>query len=322
VSAPAPESAGTIAEVTGLSFSYGSLTALSGVNLRIEPGATGLLGPNGAGKTTLIHVLLGLLRPTLGRVRLFGREQAGAARAETRTEVGYMPESESLIPGMTGVEMVSYLARLSGLPAADAMARAHEALYYVGLGEARYRAVADYSTGMRQRIKLAQALAHGPRLVILDEPTNGLDPHGREEILGLIVDLWKNKGLSVLLSSHVLPDVEATCRSVLVLDKGRLVATRQLLDASVPEPSAGETRTFEVRVKDRPEVLSRRLQERGITVRSGREGVLFVGLPSGAGTAVLFEEARREGLQLRHLVPVRASLEDIFVEAVGEGASA
>jgi ABC-2 type transport system ATP-binding protein len=218
---------------------------------------------------------------------------------------------------MTGVEMVAYLARLSGLPPREAMARAHEALYYVGLGEARYRPAAEYSTGMRQRLKLAQALVHGPRLVILDEPTNGMDPHGREEMLGLINDLWRSKGLSVLLSSHVLPDVEATCGSVLVLDRGRLAATRELADRSAPAP-AGAARTVEVRVKDGPDRLAARLGVRGLEVKRRRDGTLFVTLPPEAGTRPLFEAARDEGLQLRHLVPVRATLEDLFVEAVSE----
>ena len=315
-----------IAVVEDLSFSYSKINALEGVSLRIDEGATGLLGPNGAGKTTLIHLLLGLLEPSRGRIRLFGRESNGAASAEeNRAQIGYMAEADSTVPGMTGVEMVAYLARLSGLPARDAMSRAHEALYYVGLGEARYRPVAEYSTGMRQRIKLAQALVHGPRLVILDEPTNGLDPLGREEMLGLILDLWKNKGLSVLLSSHLLPDVETTCGSVLMLDRGRLVKT-QRLDIRSSSPTAGstaaESQVLEIRVKDRPEALESRLKERGVQVRRGRDGAVLAALSESAGTRIVFEEAQREGLQIRYLMPVRESLEDIFVGALGESGAA
>ena len=322
---PSSANAEPIAAVDDLSFSYSSVNALEGVSLRIEEGATGLLGPNGAGKTTLIHLLLGLLNPSRGRIRLFGRDGNDAAsRAELRAEIGYMAESDSIVPGMTGVEMVAYLARLSGLPARDAMSRAHEALYYVGLGEARYRAVAEYSTGMRQRIKLAQALVHGPRLVILDEPTNGLDPHGREEMLGLILDLWQNKGLSVLLSSHLLPDVESTCSNVLMLDHGRLVATKKLETASTSGSGVAqgpESSSLEIRVKDRSEVLAQSLQDRGIEVRRGRDGAIFAGLPESAGTRIVFELAHRDGVQIRYLMPVRASLEEIFVKALGDAGS-
>jgi ABC-2 type transport system ATP-binding protein len=308
-----------IVAVEGVSFAYGSLRALEQVTLSIGSGATGLLGPNGAGKTTLIHLLLGLMAPTSGHIRLFGREQAtGSAGHEGRQQIGYMPENDALVPGMSGVEMVAYLARLSGLPAREAIARAHEALYYVGLGEARYRPASEFSTGMRQRLKLAQALVHGPRLVILDEPTNGLDPLGRDEMLALIRDLWQNKGLSVLLSSHLLPDVEATCRSVIVLDRGRVVTERQL---EAPAAPAAADALLEVRVKDRPQTLAERLRAGGATVRAGRAGALLVELPPGGSTRDVFEAARSEGLQIRRLMPVRASLEDIFVEAVQDAAA-
>ena len=176
-------------------------------------------GPNGAGKSTLLKSLLGFLVPEKGAMRVLGLDVA-TSPLEIRERIGYMPESDAHIPGMNAVSFVAYCGQLSGLPAVDAMQRAHEVLYYVGLGEARYRNVETYSTGMKQRIKLAQAIVHDPDLLFLDEPTNGMDPKGRDEMLELIHDLAHNKGVNLILSSHLLPDVEYTCDHVVVMDKG------------------------------------------------------------------------------------------------------
>src|SRR5205085_12016340 len=204
-----PEAAPVVA-LDDVTVAYGANRALRDVSSSFASGAVGLLGPNGAGKSTMIKALLGFLVPERGRMRVLGLDVADAP-LDIRARVGYMPESDAHIPGMNAVSFVAYCGELAGLPAVDAMPRAHEVLHYVGLGEARYRNIDTYSTGMKQRIKLAQALVHDPDLLFLDEPTNGMDPKGREEILELIHDLAHNKNVSLILSSHLLPDVEFTC---------------------------------------------------------------------------------------------------------------
>ncbi len=226
-----------------VSVSYGRQAALRDVSAVFPSGAVGLLGPNGAGKSTMLKSLLGFIKPTTGRLEVLGLDVAHRAM-DIRTRLGYMPETDGHVPGMNAVTFVGYCGELAGLPKADAMQRAHEVLYYVGLGEARYRNVETYSTGMKQRIKLAQALVHDPDLLFLDEPTNGMDPKGREEMLDLIRDLSHNKGVSLILSSHLLPDVEYTCDHVVVLDRGAIAASGPIDDLKGP---AG--RVYEVRVK-------------------------------------------------------------------------
>src|SRR4029079_5844264 len=174
---------------------------------------------NGAGKSTMLKALLGLLEAESGRIRVLDLDVASHP-LDVRSRIGYMPENDAQIPGMTAVAFVAYCGELSGLSAADAMQRAHEVLYYVGLGEARYRQVETYSTGMKQRIKLAQALVHDPDLLLLDEPTNGMDPQGREEMLALIRDLAHAKHINLILSSYVMPDVESVCDDVVVMNQG------------------------------------------------------------------------------------------------------
>jgi ABC-type multidrug transport system ATPase subunit len=199
----------------GTVATHGPIDALKGVTAKFARGAVGLLGPNGAGKSTMLKALLGFVKPSVGRMTVLGLDVASSP-LEIRSRIGYMPESDAHIPGMNAVSFVGYCGQLAGLPPVDAMQRAHEVLYYVGLGEARYRNVETYSTGMKQRIKLAQALVHDPDLLFLDEPTNGMDPKGREEMLDLIRDLGHNKNVNLILSSHLLPDVEYTCDHVIV----------------------------------------------------------------------------------------------------------
>src|SRR5579864_8876950 len=222
---------------------YGSNRALRDVSAVFPKGAVGLLGPNGAGKSTLLKSLLGFIPPSSGRLEVFGLDVASRP-LEVRARIGYMPENDGHIPGMNAVTFVAYCAQLAGLPKSDAMQRAHEVLFYVGLGEARYRNVETYSTGMKQRIKLAQALVHDPDLMFLDEPTNGMDPKGRDEMLDLVRDLAHNKGMSLILSSHLLPDVEFVCDYVVVLDKGA-VATAGPIEA-LKQPRG---RVYELRIK-------------------------------------------------------------------------
>src|SRR5437667_1480274 len=222
---------------------YGRNMALREVTSSFAAGAVGLLGPNGAGKSTMIKALLGFIVPTRGRMRVLGLDVADSP-LEIRARVGYMPESDAHIPGMNAVSFVAYCGELAGLPRVDAMQRAHEVLFYVGLGEARYRNVETYSTGMKQRIKLAQALVHDPDLLFLDEPTNGMDPRGRDQMLELIRDLAHHKGVNLVLSSHVLPDLEHARDDVVVLDKGRIKVAGPI--AALKQPRG---RVYELRVK-------------------------------------------------------------------------
>src|SRR3954467_6559380 len=209
-----PEAA-PVVTLDGVTVAYGSNAALRDVTTTFAAGAVGLLGPNGAGKSTMIKTLLGFLVPERGRMRVLGLDVA-ASPLEIRARVGYMPENDAHIPGMNAVSFVAYCGELAGLPRVDAMQRAHEVLFYVGLGEARYRTVETYSTGMKQRLKLAQALVHDPDLLLLDEPTNGMDPKGREEMLALVYDLGHRKSINLIVSSHLLPDVEYACDEVVV----------------------------------------------------------------------------------------------------------
>src|SRR5215471_15727954 len=243
--------AANVVALDGVTVIYGKNEALKNVTARFAKGAVGLLGPNGAGKSTMLKALLGFVKPDHGRMTVLDLNVADAPLA-IRARIGYMPESDAHIPGMNAVSFVAYCGQLAGLPAVDAMQRAHEVLYYVGLGEARYRNVETYSTGMKQRIKLAQALVHDPDLLFLDEPTNGMDPKGRDEMLELVRDLGHNKGVNLILSSHVLPDVEFTCDEVVVLDKGKVAAQGPIQTLKQPRgqlyelrvKSAGEARQF------------------------------------------------------------------------------
>ncbi len=189
------------------------------LSVAIPDGAIGLVGPNGAGKTTFLRLLLGLLQPTAGTATVLGHGIADGIAVRER--IGYMPEHDCLIPDMTGIGLVSYMGRVSGLDKDTAMARAHDVLQFVGVEEERYRKIAEYSTGMKQKIKLAQAMVHDPPLYIFDEPTTGLDPRGRTEMLDLLRTIARAGGRNIILSSHLLPDVETICKYVVILDGGR-----------------------------------------------------------------------------------------------------
>jgi ABC-2 type transport system ATP-binding protein len=294
---------------------YGKNRALQDVSAVFPHGAVGLLGPNGAGKSTMLKSLLGFIKPTGGTMQVLGLDVASKP-TEIRARLGYMPENDAHIPGMNAVTFVAYCAQLSGLPHADAMQRAHEVLYYVGLGEARYRNVETYSTGMKQRIKLAQALVHDPALLFLDEPTNGMDPKGREEMLELVRDIARNKGISIILSSHLLPDVEYTCDHVVVMDKGRIAAHGSIEDLKGPSG-----RVYEVRIKGELQQFIAALEAQGIECHETDEDIMRVFVPAGhpAGEANrLFQLATLQGVQVRHLRPSLPTLEDVFAKAIGE----
>jgi ABC-2 type transport system ATP-binding protein len=288
---------------------YGPIHALRRLSAAVPAGAVGLLGPNGAGKTTLIRTLLGLIAIDSGGGEVLGLD-IRARRLDIRQAVGFVPEDECLFPGMPGVGFVSYAGELVGMSPKDAMQRAHEVLNYVGLGEARYRRVESYSTGMKQRLKLASAIVHDPKLLILDEPTNGMDPAGRQDILELTRDLAQNKGMSLLFSSHLLPDVEAVCDHVLVMGGGSLLAQGKIQELKQVHP-----RQFEVRLKADAERFARRLAEAGAEAEP-RDDLLLVRLPEGQTQELLWRLAAAAGLQIRHLRPQRSTLEEVFLKAV------
>jgi ABC-2 type transport system ATP-binding protein len=307
-----PSPAASTVELDRVSVKYGKNFALRDVSASFQRGAVGLLGPNGAGKSTMIKALLGFVPPDRGEMRVLGMN-VKRSPLEIRARIGYMPESDAHIPGMTAVAFVAYCGELAGLPRADAMQRAHEVLYYVGLGEARYRNVETYSTGMKQRIKLAQALVHDPDLLFLDEPTNGMDPKGRDEMLELIRDIAHNKGLNLILSSHLLPDVEYTCDHVVVMDKGS-VATQGPIEALKGQGG----RVFELRVKGDINRFVETLRAAGLDCHATDEDIMRVFVPAGRDARFLFELASRERVQVRHLRPSVPTLEDVFAHAVGE----
>ena len=303
----------TLDEVT---VTYGQQPALQDVTASFAAGAVGLLGPNGAGKSTMIKALLGLIVPDRGRLRVLGLDVA-ASPLEIRARIGYMPESEAHIPGMNAVSFVAYCGELSGLPRADAMQRAHEVLFYVGLGEARYRNLETYSTGMKQRIKLAQALVHDPDLLFLDEPTNGMDPKGRDEMLDLVCDLVRGKGVNLILSSHLLPDVEHTCDHVIVMDKGRIAA-----QGPIDALKQARGRVYELRVKTSADSITaeafvEQLRAAGLECHA-TDDVMRVFVPGDGGPRQLFALAATARVQVRHLRPSVPTLEDVFAHAVGE----
>jgi ABC-2 type transport system ATP-binding protein len=306
-------SADPVVTLDAVTVTYGSQAALQDVTAAFPTGAVGLLGPNGAGKSTLIKTLLGFVRPDRGRMHVLGQDVA-VSPLQIRARVGYMPESDAHIPGMNAVSFVGYCGQLSGLPPVDAMQRAHEVLFYVGLGEARYRNVETYSTGMKQRIKLAQALVHDPDLLFLDEPTNGMDPRGRDEMLQLVRDLAHRKGVNLIVSSHLLPDVEFTCDHVVVMDKGRIAAQGPI--ATLKQPRG---RVYELRVKTPGEVdFIARLRAAGLECKETDEDVMRVFVPGDGGAHDIFALAAADRVQVRHLRPSVPTLEDVFARAVGE----
>jgi ABC-2 type transport system ATP-binding protein len=308
----ASQSRGATVQLDRVSVKYGRNWALRDVSATFERGAVGLLGPNGAGKSTMLKALLGFVLPEQGEMRVLGMN-VRTSPLSIRERIGYMPETDSHIPGMTAVAFVAYCGELAGLPRSDAMQRAHEVLYYVGLGEARYRNVETYSTGMKQRIKLAQAIVHDPDLLFLDEPTNGMDPKGRDEMLELVRDIAHNKGLNLILSSHLLPDVEYTCDHVVVLDKGTVAA-----QGPIQALKGHGGQVFELRVKGDTDRFVEALRGVGLECHATDEDVMRVFVPDGRTAHYLFQLAAREGVQVRHLRASVPTLEDVFARAVGE----
>ncbi|MBA2598206.1 MAG: ABC transporter ATP-binding protein [Chloroflexia bacterium] len=305
-------------ETSGLVKRYGAIIALDRVDLAVPRAAVGLLGPNGAGKSTLLKILLGISRPNAGTARVLGQDTAGDGR-ELRARVGYMPETDALPDNATAADFVSHMAEMSGLPRRAARQRAADVLYHVGLDEERYRLIKGFSTGMKQRVKLAQALVHDPELVFLDEPTNGLDPLGREEMLDLIGRIHRQLGILIVLSSHILDDVERVCDYVVVLDGGRVVASQPL---HVPDE---KTADLHVRVDGDPVVFLRNLASLGIEARPAgiefRADELIICMDGDRTLDAIRDASAATGAPLRLLRPATRSLEDLYVDSVGSAAN-
>jgi len=301
-----------IIKINNISVSYGKLLALDDVSMSIEGDAVGLLGPNGAGKTTLIRTLLGFLEPDAGGGEVLNMN-IESCQLEIRQRVGYMSEGDCFIPGMNAVSFVAYAGELCGMPRKDAIQRSHEMLQYVGVDEERYRKVETYSAGMKQRIKLAQALIHDPELLFLDEPTSGMDPIGRQEMLDLVKDISTVKGIKTIVSSHLLPDVEYSCQDVVVMHQGRLV-----MQGNIDQLKNIDRRLFEIKIKGEQEALTAALGNLGFEWWEVGVDVLRVALPDTTKPDIFFKLAADNGIQIRHLVPIQYSLEDIFAQAVGE----
>jgi ABC-2 type transport system ATP-binding protein len=298
-------------EVKDLSFRYGKIVALDGVTMKLGEGAVGLLGPNGAGKSTLLRILLGFLVPERGEGKVLDYD-IRRDQAMIRQAVGYMPESDCFVAGMDAVTFTAYFGELSGMPRQEAMKRAHEVLFYVGLGEARYRLLDTYSAGMKQRLKLAQALVHDPKILFLDEPTSNLDPNGRIEILELIRDISMNKSIQVLLSSHILADIESLCASVVILNKGRLAAEGRMEDLR-----AIHYHLYELRIKGDGGPFRRDLESLGCRVDETEDRLIKVYMPEASDRMDIFRAASRTGVQMRYFVKSQTSLEDLFAGVVG-----
>jgi ABC-2 type transport system ATP-binding protein len=289
---------------------YGQLRALHKVTMTVGAGVTGLLGPNGAGKTTMIKVLLGLVRASSGRGNVLGYDLMTQPR-KIRSVVGYMPEDDCYVAGLSGVEMVQFAARLSGQPVIEGLRRAHEILDFCGIEQERYRMVDTYSTGMRQKLKFAQAIVHDPALLILDEPTAGLDPEERQAMLNRIGILVRTTGKAVLLSTHILPDVQSCCNHVVIMARGTVRRMETLEVLSKPTSPA-----LHLRTTTNPEALVRRIEQEGGEVWVRDDGSLVVDGRHQQVIQRLWQWADECGVTIRTLAPSRNSLEQVFLDAV------
>lgn len=301
---------GSIIELDHLSVDFGKRKILKDLVGSLSGKAIGLLGPNGAGKTTLIHTLLGFHPPSAGTARIFGRDIRHNAK-QIRTLIGYMPERDAFISGMSCVHFVRMMAELSGLPEEAALERAHEALFFVGLGEARYRALETYSLGMKQMAKLAQAIVHGPKLIILDEPTNGLDPPTRQRMINLIKEIRDTGEVNIMLSSHLLRDVEECCDEILVLKQGKIAVYCDL-----EEERRANKRFLEMEALGDSGAFAEELSQLGCECALSGDRKIKLILQEGVEIRDLYSIAARRQVQIRRLNYKRDSLEDIFLKAM------
>lgn len=303
------ESTDALLRAEGLTKRYDDVVALDDVSLEIAEGITGLLGENGAGKSTAIKIFLGLVRPTSGSATVLGREVS--RDVDVRARLGYMPEHDCLPGHATAAEFLSHMAEVSGLPPSAARSRAADTLRHTGLFEERYRKMDGYSTGMKQRVKLAQALVHDPVFVFLDEPTSGLDPVGREEMLSLVRKTYREFGISVLVSSHLMADVERTCDRILVLREGRLERSGEVLHFTK------ETETVFIEVDANRDALVNALRERGVEVTPDGSGLTIEGPDESVYDHVRDALVEAEA-PLRRMAPRRHALTELFGRAGSE----
>jgi ABC-2 type transport system ATP-binding protein len=299
-----------VIDLKGLSVKFGARQILSNLEGELRGRAIGLLGPNGAGKTTLIHTLLGFHDPSSGTAHIFGRDINHEAK-EIRALIGYMPERDAFIAKMSCVQFVRLMAELSGLPPEAALERAHEALFYVGLGEARYRTIDTYSLGMKQLAKLAQAIVHGPRLIILDEPTNGLDPPTRQRMIRLIREIRDGGRANILLSSHLLRDVEECCEEILVLKEGRIATY-----CNLEEERRANRKFLEMEVRGGDGAFAEAIGKLGCEYAIVGERRIKLVLNEGVEITDLYRIAQEQQVQIRRLNYKKDSLEDIFLKAM------
>jgi len=296
---------------------FGSILALDNFSIRVPKGIVGLLGPNGAGKSTFIKTVLGLVSFESGDIRISGMDPRADVMA-IRDRVGYMPEHDCLVDTMSGLELVTYFGRLSGMTKEDSIPRSHEVLDFVGLGEERYRPTATYSTGMKQRVKLAQAIVHDPEILFLDEPTNGMDPLGREEMLELISRIAASNK-SILVSSHILQDMEKVCQHVIIINSGRAITQGPM---SVLLDQGRDRKRMKVRGAPKALLAFTEELRKGYQVISVSEefGQMTIILVNGGTSAPLLEMAKSNGIQVRSYAPDKLTLEGAFIRSVKEGA--
>jgi len=302
-----------VIDLHGLSVSFGNRPILKNLRGDLRGKAIGLLGPNGAGKTTLIHTLLGFHAPSSGTAQIFGMDIIDQTK-QIRSLIGYMPERDSFIAKMSAVHFVRLMAELSGLPSEAALERAHEALFYVGLGEARYRRLETYSLGMKQLAKLAQAIVHGPRLIFLDEPTNGLDPPARLRMIKLIREIRDSGHAHIVLSSHLLLDVEECCDEILILKDGQIAVY-----CNLEEERKSNRKFLMIETRGDQEKFVKAIQQLGCEYAISGDHRLKIVLQEGVEVRDLYRLAEEQQVQLRRLSYKRDSLEDIFLKAMENG---
>jgi ABC-2 type transport system ATP-binding protein len=296
-----------------LSVAFGGRPILQGLRGELRGRAIGLLGPNGAGKTTLIHTLLGFHSPSSGTAHIFGKDITTDAK-QIRALIGYMPERDSFIAKMSAVQMIRLMAELSGLPPEAALERAHESLFYVGLGEARYRNLDTYSLGMKQLAKLAQAIVHGPKLIFLDEPTNGLDPPARARMLRLIREIRDSGKANIVLSSHLLRDVEECCEEILILKDGRIVTY-----CNLEEERKANRKFLVLETRGDQSKFAQAVSDLGCEYALTGDHRVKIVLQEGTEVRDLYRIAADQQMQIRRLSFKRDSLEDIFLKAMENG---
>jgi ABC-2 type transport system ATP-binding protein len=303
-------------ELRNLRRTFGDFVALDGVTLALPPGRIGLLGPNGAGKSTLLKILLGLIAPTSGGGRVLDQQLGGDRDAannwQLRRLIGFMPEAEALVPGLTGIEYVALAGELCGMSRRQSQRRAHEVLSYLQLEEARYRRVEEYSAGMKQRAKLAQALIHDPPLLLLDEPTSGLDPAGRDAMLKLVMELGRAHGKSIILSTHLLADVQAVCERVVILAGGRVRGV-----GTVSELCAVRDDRFRLRIQGEAAKFRAALEAAGVTILADNgHGEWRLTVPPGWSNVQFFELAGQSDVVVRAVLRDDETLEELFLRTV------